>query len=212
MTTPPTEPATDPSSERPGGAPTGDVHLRTDGILDRLAVLRAADAPTHGGRVLSYVYDPGLAELDELGLHDGDRRERRRVEAVDGLHRAHRGRRELVELGEPRVVHVGQDPAAVRRGVGGAQRGEAVEDAVGAQRDVRGARRLRAGRVVGRTGQGGHAAAPVVSSMSPLRRPYLRSGTRLARTSSAGSAENDRAIASTAAAGWAAVSPARVET
>lgn len=37
-----------------------------EAILDRLATLRAADAPTHGGRVLSYVYDPGLAELDEL--------------------------------------------------------------------------------------------------------------------------------------------------
>lgn len=35
-------------------------------ILDRLEQLRAADAPTHGGHVLSYVYDSGLAELDEL--------------------------------------------------------------------------------------------------------------------------------------------------
>jgi sphinganine-1-phosphate aldolase len=35
-------------------------------ILARLAMLRAADAPTHGGHVLSYVYDSGLAELDEL--------------------------------------------------------------------------------------------------------------------------------------------------
>lgn len=35
-------------------------------ILARLGELRAADAPTHGGRVLSYVYDSGLAELDEL--------------------------------------------------------------------------------------------------------------------------------------------------
>lgn len=35
-------------------------------ILDRLRRLRASDAGTHGGRVLSYVYDPGLAELDEL--------------------------------------------------------------------------------------------------------------------------------------------------
>jgi len=35
-------------------------------ILDELAELRAADAPTHGGHVLSYVYDSGLAELDEL--------------------------------------------------------------------------------------------------------------------------------------------------
>lgn len=35
-------------------------------ILERLAALRAADAPTHGGHVLSYVYDSGLAEVDEL--------------------------------------------------------------------------------------------------------------------------------------------------
>lgn len=35
-------------------------------ILDRLADLRRSDAPTHGGRVLSYVYDSGLAELDAL--------------------------------------------------------------------------------------------------------------------------------------------------
>lgn len=35
-------------------------------ILDRLRRMRAADAPTHGGHVLSYVYDPGLGELDEL--------------------------------------------------------------------------------------------------------------------------------------------------
>ena len=37
-----------------------------DAILARLQELRAWDAPTHGGRVLSYVYDSGLAELDEL--------------------------------------------------------------------------------------------------------------------------------------------------
>lgn len=37
-----------------------------DQILARLAELRQADAPTHGGRVLSYVYDSGRADLDEL--------------------------------------------------------------------------------------------------------------------------------------------------
>lgn len=36
------------------------------GILNRLAALRELDAPTHGGRVLSYVYDTGLGSLDEL--------------------------------------------------------------------------------------------------------------------------------------------------
>lgn len=35
-------------------------------ILAALEQLREADAPTHGGHVLSYVYDSGLAELDEL--------------------------------------------------------------------------------------------------------------------------------------------------
>ncbi|MBX3095132.1 MAG: aspartate aminotransferase family protein [Cryobacterium sp.] len=35
-------------------------------ILGRLADLRSLDAPTHGGRVLSYVYDTGLGSLDEL--------------------------------------------------------------------------------------------------------------------------------------------------
>lgn len=35
-------------------------------ILDRLRALRATDAPTHGGRVLAYVYDAGKPELDEL--------------------------------------------------------------------------------------------------------------------------------------------------
>ncbi|QJW38507.1 aspartate aminotransferase family protein [Cellulosimicrobium protaetiae] len=54
--------------------------MRTDGILDRLATLRAADAPTHGGRVLSYVYDPGLAELDELAAAAA-----RAVQPVNGL-------------------------------------------------------------------------------------------------------------------------------
>ncbi len=35
-------------------------------ILAELTELRAGDAPTQGGRVLSYVYDSGLGELDEL--------------------------------------------------------------------------------------------------------------------------------------------------
>lgn len=37
-----------------------------DEILQELATLRAADAPTHGGKVLSYVYDSGLAAVDDL--------------------------------------------------------------------------------------------------------------------------------------------------
>jgi sphinganine-1-phosphate aldolase len=51
-----------------------------DDILARLAALRAADAPTHGGHVLSYVYDSGLAELDELAAAA-----MRLVQPVNGL-------------------------------------------------------------------------------------------------------------------------------
>lgn len=49
-------------------------------ILARLDALRAADAPTQGGRVLSYVYDSGMAELDELAAEA-----MRRVQPVNGL-------------------------------------------------------------------------------------------------------------------------------
>ncbi|MCK9793024.1 pyridoxal-dependent decarboxylase [Isoptericola sp. 4D.3] len=49
-------------------APTARVDLveAPDTVLATLAALRTHDAPTHGGRVLSYVYDPGVPELDEL--------------------------------------------------------------------------------------------------------------------------------------------------
>lgn len=40
--------------------------IDADAIIARLVDLRADDPPTHGGRVLSYVYDSGLAELDEV--------------------------------------------------------------------------------------------------------------------------------------------------
>ncbi len=53
---------------------------RNSEILDRLAQLREADAPTHGGHVLSYVYDSGLAELDELAAAA-----MRLVQPVNGL-------------------------------------------------------------------------------------------------------------------------------
>ena len=55
-------------------------HTDPSVILERLAGLREADAPTHGGRVLSYVYDSGLAELDELAASA-----MRLVQPVNGL-------------------------------------------------------------------------------------------------------------------------------
>ncbi|MDF2573622.1 MAG: aspartate aminotransferase family protein, partial [Agromyces sp.] len=51
-----------------------------DEVLAELEALRRADAPTHGGRVLSYVYDSGLPELDDLAA-----RAARTVQAVNGL-------------------------------------------------------------------------------------------------------------------------------
>ena len=51
-----------------------------DEILSRLSALREADAPTHGGHVLSYVYDSGLSELDELAAQA-----MRLVQPVNGL-------------------------------------------------------------------------------------------------------------------------------
>ena len=37
-----------------------------DEVLAQLRAYREHDAPTHGGRVLSYVYDHGRPELDEV--------------------------------------------------------------------------------------------------------------------------------------------------
>ncbi|RQX58339.1 aspartate aminotransferase family protein, partial [Micromonospora chalcea] len=41
------------------GMPAADV-------LGEIRALRDADRPTHGGRLFAYVYDPGVAGLDEL--------------------------------------------------------------------------------------------------------------------------------------------------
>jgi glutamate/tyrosine decarboxylase-like PLP-dependent enzyme len=49
-------------------------------ILARLAALREEDAPTHGGRVLSYVYDSGVPAVDELAAEA-----MRLVQPVNGL-------------------------------------------------------------------------------------------------------------------------------
>ena len=70
-------------------------------------------------------------ERDESPLERRDRRERRRVEAVDRQEQADRLRGDLVEVRAARVVHVGQHPPAVRRRVGGPQRREVGQDVVG---------------------------------------------------------------------------------
>lgn len=56
------------------------MKARSKEVLARLRELRTHDAPTHGGRVLSYVYDSGLTELDELAAAAA-----REVQSVNGL-------------------------------------------------------------------------------------------------------------------------------
>ncbi|MFC4032069.1 pyridoxal phosphate-dependent decarboxylase family protein [Streptomyces polygonati] len=50
-----------PNAHDPDGRTPDD-----DAVLDRLAALRTADLPVRGGRTMAYVYDSGLAGLDEL--------------------------------------------------------------------------------------------------------------------------------------------------
>ena len=59
---------------------SANLEKRAADILSRLRSLREQDAPTHGGRVLSYVYDSGLAALDELAADAA-----RLVQPVNGL-------------------------------------------------------------------------------------------------------------------------------
>jgi glutamate/tyrosine decarboxylase-like PLP-dependent enzyme len=40
---------------------------RPTDVLARLAVMRGGDVPIHGGRTLAYVYDSGLADVDQVG-------------------------------------------------------------------------------------------------------------------------------------------------
>ena len=59
---------------------TTSIERRSADVLERLRSLREDDAPTHGGRVLSYVYDSGLAVLDQLATDAA-----RLVQPVNGL-------------------------------------------------------------------------------------------------------------------------------
>ncbi|GAA4571149.1 aminotransferase class V-fold PLP-dependent enzyme [Micromonospora coerulea] len=50
--------------ERAGALPAEGVPAER--VLEEVRGLRALDRPTHGGRLFAYVYDPGVAGLDEL--------------------------------------------------------------------------------------------------------------------------------------------------
>ncbi|GMA89685.1 hypothetical protein GCM10025869_02140 [Homoserinibacter gongjuensis] len=70
-------------------------------------------------------------ETDELRFEHADRAEGRRVEPVDGKHLRDGGPGDLVEFGEPGVVHVAQHTSAVGGRVVGTQVGESGDDGVG---------------------------------------------------------------------------------
>jgi glutamate/tyrosine decarboxylase-like PLP-dependent enzyme len=81
-----------------------------EAVLARLADLRAHDAPTHGGRLLSYVYDSGRPDLDELAAAAI-----RAMQPVNGLDPTAFGsvaviERELLDFART-VFHAGPDVA-----------------------------------------------------------------------------------------------------
>ncbi|MBA4023561.1 MAG: aspartate aminotransferase family protein [Gordonia sp.] len=69
-----------PERDRMPAPGEGQIASRGAQVLETLRRLRAQDAPTHGGRVLSYVYDSGLAELDRIAGEAA-----RLVQSVNGL-------------------------------------------------------------------------------------------------------------------------------
>ncbi|WDZ85419.1 pyridoxal phosphate-dependent decarboxylase family protein [Micromonospora cathayae] len=58
----------DPGTPGAGGPPPAlpAQGVPADRVLAEIAALRAADRPTHGGRLFAYVYDPAVPGLDEL--------------------------------------------------------------------------------------------------------------------------------------------------
>jgi glutamate/tyrosine decarboxylase-like PLP-dependent enzyme len=84
--------------------------MDAEAALARLAELRSQDAPTHGGRLLSYVYDSGRADLDELAAAAI-----RAMQPVNGLDPTAFGsvaviERELLDFARG-VFHAGSDVA-----------------------------------------------------------------------------------------------------
>lgn len=61
-------------------SPVPDAHRDPEEVLAELRRLRETDAPTHGGHVLSYVYDSGQEQLDRLAAAAADL-----VRPVNGL-------------------------------------------------------------------------------------------------------------------------------
>ncbi|MGW4500564.1 pyridoxal phosphate-dependent decarboxylase family protein [Micromonospora sp. NPDC004336] len=54
------------TDERPGGSALPGTGLPAERVLAEVRALRAADRPTHGGRLFAYVYDPAVPGLDDL--------------------------------------------------------------------------------------------------------------------------------------------------
>ena len=114
--------------EQPG--PAGIRMCGTPGVARGLDREQAALGPTtrDGADDVLLPVEDAPREPEHLALHGGDRGEGRRVEAVDRLHHPDGRRRELVELGQAAVVHVGEHVPAMSRSVRVAELPQARED------------------------------------------------------------------------------------
>lgn len=168
MTAPEPE-ATDPVAPRAQEPP--NLKDRADAALQVLADYRSADAPTHGGHVLSYVYDSGLGVLDEVAASAA-----RMVQSVNGLDPTVFGsvaamERDLIEFG--RTTFHGPDA------VGSVTSGgtESCLLAVKAARDRAGAAPGQSSMVVPTTAHAAFLKAAALFGVEAIRVPVPTAST-----------------------------------
>ena len=179
---------TPPDSPAPGTPDPVDIHHlteRADAALQVLATYRSADAPTHGGRVLSYVYDSGLAVLDEVAASAA-----RMVQSVNGLDPTVFGsvaamERDLIEFGRS-VFHA---PDAVGSVTSGGT--ESCLLAVKTARDHAGAAPGQASMVLPTTAHAAFLKAAELFGVEAIRVPVPTPSTAVRADDIAGAIHDD---------------------
>lgn len=179
---------TPPDSPAPGTPDPVDIHHlteRADAALQVLATYRSADAPTHGGRVLSYVYDSGLAVLDEVAASAA-----RMVQSVNGLDPTVFGsvaamERDLIEFGRS-VFHA---PDAVGSVTSGGT--ESCLLAVKTARDHAGAAPGQASMVLPTTAHAAFLKAAELFGVEAIRVPVPTPSTAVRADDIAGAIRDD---------------------
>lgn len=177
-----------PAPDDPDTPDPVDIHHlteRADAALQLLATYRSADAPTHGGRVLSYVYDSGLAVLDEVAASAA-----RMVQSVNGLDPTVFGsvaamERDLIEFGRG-VFHA---PDAVGSVTSGGT--ESCLLAVKAARDRAGATPGQASMVLPTTAHAAFLKAAELFGVEAIRVPVPTPSTAVRADDIAGAIRDD---------------------